>query len=320
MLGGMQTAGGLHEVHGRLRPAAPFAFDKSVAFVCGFAATEGEQAVAGAGLTKAFRVEGHTALVDLAGEGTVDEPVLRWRFRARRPLPAPSQRQLLARVRFYLGTDEVLADFYRIGRGDPGFAPVIRRLRGYHQVKFASPFENACWAVLTQRCPLPVARRMKDALVARFGGAIDIDGRTHHAFPEPADLRDATGDELAAVIGNPVKARRIAAVTAAFAGVDPAFLREGTIDDVRGWLTAIDGIGPWSASFVLVRGLGRTESIAGFEEMLIPVVAASYGLATEDTTAADVRRLAARYGCWQGYWAHYLRVAASAPVSLAIAS
>ena len=66
MLGGMQTAGGLHEVHGRLRPAAPFDFDKSVAFVCGFAATEGEQAVAGAGLTKAFRVDGHTVLVDLA--------------------------------------------------------------------------------------------------------------------------------------------------------------------------------------------------------------------------------------------------------------
>jgi DNA-3-methyladenine glycosylase II len=313
--------GGLFEIGGRVRPAPPFDFGKTLAFVGGFGPTEGEQAVTGGtGLRKAFRVDGHTVLAELAGEGSVDAPVVRWRFRARRPVPPASQHRLLERVRFYLGLDEVLSDFYRIGRGDPGFAPVIRRLHGYHQVKFATPFENACWAVLGQRCPVPVARGMKDALVGEFGGAIEADGQTHHAFPEPADLRGASAEAVAAVIGNPVKGQRIAAVTAAFAGVDPGFLREAPLEEVRRWLTAIDGIGPWSAAFVLVRGLGRTESIAGFEEMLIPAAAAVYGRPPDQMTAGEVRGLAARYGAWQGYWAHYLRVAASAPVALAAAS
>jgi DNA-3-methyladenine glycosylase II len=55
-----------------------------------------------------------------------------------------------------------------------------------------------------------------------------------------------------------------------------------------------------------VRGLGRTETLAGIEPSLVPAVSRRYG---GRATSARVRRLAQRYGRWQGYWAHYLRVA-----------
>ena len=49
-------------------------------------------------------------------------------------------------------------------RPDRPFAPVVRKLYGYHQVKFLTPFENACWAILTQRNPVPAAKEIKRAL------------------------------------------------------------------------------------------------------------------------------------------------------------
>ena len=93
---------------------------------------------------------------------------------------------------------------------------------------------------------------------------------------------------------------------AAFRGVDPRFLREAAEDEVRRWLEAIDGIGPWSSSFILVRGLGRGATVEGMEESLLPAATKLYGAAVD---RAALRRLGARYGRWQGYWAHYLRVA-----------
>jgi DNA-3-methyladenine glycosylase II len=292
---------------------APFDFGKSLAFLCGFSATEGEQAAerdreGGGRLRKAFRAGTQTVLVELTAQGTVATPVLRWRLLSREPLPEADRRRLLARVRAFLGLDEDLAEFYRIGRGDRAFAPVIDQLYGYHQVRFASAFENACWAVLAQRCPMAVARRMKDRLVGRFGGDIEVDGRSHLAFPLPDDLRPVSAPALAKCLGNPGKAARIAAVAQAFGRVDDLYLRRAPIEEVRRWLEDIDGIGPWSAGFVLVRGLGRTDSLAGFEETMIPAVSRVYGIRA---TTGDVRRIGAGYGRWQGYWAHYLRVAES---------
>jgi DNA-3-methyladenine glycosylase II len=69
----------------------------------------------------------------------------------------------------------------------------------------------------------------------------------------------------------------------------------------------IKGIGAWSASFILLRGLGRMDRPPVGEKWSIQAVRRWYG--NDTLEAKDVERLAKPYGNYAGYWAHYLRVA-----------
>lgn len=296
-----------HMAERTIEPMAPFDFAKSLDFLCGFPATVAEQLVEDGRLIKALRVDRTTVVAEVVGTGTTARPELQCKLHSAKRLPPDTENRAFERVRFYLSTDENLGEFYDLASSDNAFLNVVRKLHGYHQVKFPSPFENACWAVLGQRCPISVARKMKDRFVAQFGGVLSFSDVELRAFPEPADLDDVTEEEIGACIGNPVKAHRIRAVADAFRRVDESFLKVAPSEEVRTWLEAIDGIGPWSSNFIMVRGLGRTDTLAGIEESLLPAVSKLYGAPASRT---DVQRIAARYGTWQGYWAHYVRVAA----------
>ena len=65
----------------------------------------------------------------------------------------------------------------------------------------------------------------------------------------------------------------------------------------------LPGIGPWSAMFVMIRGLGRTDEMPTEKEFL-RAAARVYGGALDEKALVQ---LSDRYGPWRGYWAHYLR-------------
>jgi DNA-3-methyladenine glycosylase II len=185
---------------------------------------------------------------------------------------------------------------------------VLARLHGYHQVRFPSPFENACWAVLTQRNPIPQAQREKQRLVERFGGTLTVEGVAHPAFP-PAERLGAAGvDGLLDAVGSERRASYLHAVATAFATMDEGWLRTAPWDEVQAWLLAIKGIGAWSAAFVMLRGIGRMERLSVGEARLGAVVARVYGR-EQGITDAEIAELTEPYGDYRGYWAHYLRVA-----------
>jgi DNA-3-methyladenine glycosylase II len=294
----LRTAGG------RLHPRAPFDFERSLAFLRRFPATEGEQSVEPNAVTKALRADGITVAFRVEGAGTVAEPELRYRVLSGTALSPALRRRVEARIASFLGVDDDLGPFYALAGEDPDLGPVVERLYGLHQVRFLTPFENACWAVLAQRIPMPMARRLKSTLVERFGGSILVEGTRYRAFPEPADLLGSAGSELSSLVRNERKARYLASVAEAFADVDEGWLRTGPYAEVESWLRAIDGVGAWSAAFVLFRGLGRGDRLPVTE----PVVRAARRTYGPGLGAPDVRRIAEGYGRWQGYWALYLRV------------
>ena len=266
-----------------LTPIPPFDFAQSLAFLGLFTPTRGEQALSAQTLTKAIAIDGRAVVFEVRSRGTLDRPRLDCTLYADRPIPTQLKAAALDRVTFFLSLNDDVRSFYAIGQADAAFAPIVQQLYGYHQVKFLTPFENACWAVLTQRNRLDIARRMKDRLATLPAGA------------------------LAAMIRNEPKARYLGEVARAFAAVDEQFLRTGDYVEVEAWLRQIKGIGPWSATFILLRGLGRMEQVPLAEKNLREAASRVYG---HVVTAESVRSIAERYGYWQGYWTHYLRVIA----------
>ena len=292
---------------GQLPAQPPFDFARTLAFLGMFPPTEREQRIADGSLTKATRLAGQTVVFEAQAALDGSAPGVAYRLYADRPLDAAQIAQIEDRIGFFLSLADDLGAFYAIAAQDPPFIPVLERLYGYHQVKFLTPFENACWAILSQRTTIAQTRTVKQRLMAGYGGALEVDGTRYLAFPEAVELVQASLPELAALTGHERKAGYLHAASRAFSTVDEEWLRHGPYAEVEAWLRAIPGIGPWSAAFVLIRGLGRMDAISLAERRLIEAVGRVYGAA--QTSDAAVLKLAARYGPWQGYWAHYLRAA-----------
>ena len=301
-----RTLAATHTTEGTLSATPPFDFAQTLRFMAAFTPMAGEQQIENGALRKAVMIEQTPVVFTGDAAGDLEQPCLRFTLASAAPLSDATERAAVDRIRFFLSLDDDLRPFYAAAQAsDPAFLPVIQRLHGFHQVKFLTPFENACWAALTQRAPMAVARALKQRLVARYGAALVVDGTTYAAFPEAETLAMTGRDELAALLRNERKASYLHAIATAFAGIDEDWLRAGPYEQVRDWLLAIDGVGPWSANFVLIRGLGRMDTVATPEKELLAAARNVYGA---DITPDALLHLArAVYSDHAGYWAFYLR-------------
>ncbi|HLY26580.1 MAG TPA: hypothetical protein VKQ72_09590, partial [Aggregatilineales bacterium] len=232
---------------GTLTPVAPFDFHRSLGFVEMFSPNAGEQHIAAQQLTKAVMVAGQPLAFVVKSSGSLEQPRLDYTLYADQPISADLKSAALDRIRFYLSLDDDLKPFYAMASSDPCLAPIVERLYGLHQVKFITPFEIAAWAILTQRMPIPVARKVKDKIVARYGKSIEVNGEQLWAFPDADQLSAANPDDLLDMIHNERKVQYLGGISQAFQSVDEQFLRSGDYDAVESWLRSIKGVGEWSA-------------------------------------------------------------------------
>ncbi len=293
-----------------IQPHSPFDFARSLRFLAGFPATQNEQIIEQNRMIKGIRISGVTAVVDLESIGTVDKPRLLMKIYADQDLSANQVDRIEKRVRFSLSIDEDLTAFYTLAQQDLPFQQTIMPvLYGYRQVKFPSPFENAAWAVLAQRQPMAQSRHMKQMLVNRFSQPTEYEGHLMEAFPQPDDFFPLDQQELTNVIGHERKADYLIGVIDAFASIEENFLLNAPYDQVKDWLLAIKGIGEWSATFVLTRGLGRMEQALlanpedRFNKNILRAATPVYG----DISFEELSKIAGQYKSWQGYWVHFLK-------------
>jgi DNA-3-methyladenine glycosylase II len=292
---------------GTLIPTPPFDFNKSLNFLGVFMPTKREQIISPDTLTKAISIDGQTIVFQLISIGTIENPQLEYTLFSAQPITEETQKAVVERMTFFLSLKDDLRPFYRISHEDPYFEPIMDHLYGYHQVKFLTPFENACWAVLTQRNPMKIAQKTKQALIEKYGNHLEVHENVYWAFPEPIQIAVADYGEILKMIRNDRRTEYLIATARAFSEVNEEFLKTAPDEEIEAWLRNIKGIGEWSATFIMVRGLGRMEYIPLTETRLLEAASKVYGLA-EELSREDLKRLAERYGPWQGYWAHYLRV------------
>ena len=128
------------------------------------------------------------------------------------------------------------------------------RAPGFRPPLLADPFEMLATSVTAQQISLRAAAVMRAGFVRRFGRRVSHDGVEWWRFPRPGDVRggDLTGLKLSGM-----KIRSILAL--AEADLDVANLDD---DAVISHLTALPGIGRWTAEWFLARCLGRPSVVA----------------------------------------------------------
>ena len=299
----------LHRIDGTASPAAPFDFAKTLDFLRRFPPTFGLNMVVGNCVHKAQRINGRTVLFRISARGTVQQPFLHYTVDLHKAQDlAEAEKEAIEWLRFFLGWDDDLHEFYELAEHDPYFAPIACALYGYHHVKFPSPFEAAVWAIVSQRNQATVARGMHQALLKGLGHRISRYGLDYWAFPEAQEVAPLEVSDLPTSLRPMRRGEYILDAARAFATANPAFLRSGPVNAVEDWLRGIKGIGPWSARFVLLRALGRTYVHPEDDRFVIDAASLVYGEGRR-LTPLEVGTLADAYGAWKGYWAHYLWLA-----------
>jgi 3-methyladenine DNA glycosylase/8-oxoguanine DNA glycosylase len=165
--------------------------------------------------------------------------------------------QVVRRARRMFDLDmrpSLLADHFA---GDPLLAPRLATRPGIRLPRAWDPFELAIRAVLGQQVSVRAATTLASRIAAAYGTPLDRGDELTRLFPRPAQLKDAPLEACGVM---PARARTIRALAAA---VDDGRIVLDTAGDghaVSASLTAIRGIGPWTASYIAMRGFGEADA------------------------------------------------------------
>ncbi|HVO26680.1 MAG TPA: AlkA N-terminal domain-containing protein [Candidatus Margulisiibacteriota bacterium] len=182
----------------------------------------------------------------------------------------------------------------------PQLTPLIEALPGVRVPGAWDPFELAVRAILGQQVTVRGATTLAGRLVHLFGTPIDHDGDgMTHLFPHPETLADADLRRIGLPRARAATIRTLAA-TVARGGL--AFDASSDVEDMVTRLCAIDGMGPWTAHYIAMRGLGQPDAFPSTDLGLRRAL----GNGQAPVPAAAVARLAEAWRPWRAYAAMYL--------------
>jgi DNA-3-methyladenine glycosylase II len=202
-------------------------------------------------------------------------------------------------VRKLLGAEFDLDSFYGFARRDRTLAPLVDELRGLRPPIAVEPFESLVTSITAQQVSLHAAFAIRNRLIERFGA------RAVHAYAFPTRERLAAAEpaELFALGFSGRKAEYV--VGLARSDLDLPALAALPDDGVKGALTALPGIGEWTADWFLARHLARPQAWPAGDLGVRKAVSRFYGEGRELTTE-EVRTIGDRFAPFQNLTAHYL--------------
>jgi AraC family transcriptional regulator, regulatory protein of adaptative response / DNA-3-methyladenine glycosylase II len=184
---------------------------------------------------------------------------------------------------------------------DPALAPLVAANPGMRAPGTVDPAESAVRAVLGQQVSLAAARTLARRLVHACGVPLGVPGGAlTHVFPAPEAIAD---ERVLGAIGMPgARQRTLHALCSRLAngalvldaGADPAAVREA--------LLAIPGIGPWTADYIVLRGLGHRDAFPAGD---LGLRRSARALGLPDDTAG-LEAYSERWRPWRRYAAHCL--------------
>ncbi len=280
-----------------LSPVAPFDFDLALRFLQVWPATVLEK-IADGRYRRAVKIAGHDVLLSIHSTGTHMRPRLVLEV-CGAGIDARVVEQAAALVRRTFALDVDPTPFLQAAQADPILAQLVARLHALRPMLIIDPFEAVLWTILGQQINLAFARRLKQALIEMCGSRLEVNGELFGLFPQPAEVMALDPERMRQRQFSRQKAAYVKETAAVVLSgrLDFEALRTAPADQALAALTGINGIGRWTAEYVLIRALGFRDAIPAADVGLRKAIGRAYGLeraATED----EVRSLPAN---WQGW-------------------
>ena len=204
------------------------------------------------------------------------------------------------RCRWMLDLD---ADSQAIGdhlKRDPALAPLVRARPGVRIPGTTTGEELAMRAVLGQQISVTGALTLAGRLVAAYGKPLTApDGGLTHEWPDAGTIAEASLDGIGMPKARKQALREVAtALDSGTITLSPGAPREETYRK----LTALPGIGPWTASYISMRALGDPDAFLPTDIGVLKGLSA-IGQDASPKTAVEV---AERWRPWRSYALQYL--------------
>jgi 3-methyladenine DNA glycosylase/8-oxoguanine DNA glycosylase len=211
------------------------------------------------------------------------------------PAGAAELRLAIERMRFALGVDEDLGEFYRRFRRDALLGPLIRRMPSFRPRRRPWPWEALSAAVVGQLIEAERATRIERRIAGRWGPRLG-EGRTAlRDVPAAATIAGRAPAELASMDLAPSRAAALRRVAKAVA--TGRCRLDSPAADPR--LLAMPQIGPWTVQRLGLFGRGDMDSLPAGDLAYIKLVGRLAGLRRR-ATVAEVEEFYAPYEPFRG--------------------
>ena len=210
--------------------------------------------------------------------------------------PGPDLLEIVRRAGRIFDVDADPLAISAVLRRDPILAPLVAAHPGLRVPGAWDAFELAVRAILGQQVSVSGARTLAGRLVAAFGRPLPgegTDGLTR-VFPSPAVLAAADLSRIG-VPRSRANAIRTLALAVHTRAVELAAPRG--LEDFEKRLTALPGIGPWTAQYVALRALGEPDAFPAGDLGLRRALEAA-------GASADAPALRARSTAWSPFRAY----------------
>jgi AraC family transcriptional regulator of adaptative response / DNA-3-methyladenine glycosylase II len=210
---------------------------------------------------------------------------------------------VVQRVRELFDLDAPITEIARVLRGDTRLRPLLRKYPGVRVPGAWDGFELLVRAILGQQVSVKAATTLAGRLAERYGRPAKVPASLAHygrrlqlsrLFPQPSKLTRARFDGIGLTSGRATTVRRVAAAVAAcelrFDDVPPP-------DELCAQLTALPGIGEWTAQYVAMRALKDPDAFPSGDLGLVKAAGGS---------AAELESRAEAWRPWRAYAAMLL--------------
>jgi AraC family transcriptional regulator of adaptative response / DNA-3-methyladenine glycosylase II len=184
--------------------------------------------------------------------------------------------------------------------GDEALRPLVAATPGRRAPTSVDPVETAVRAIIGQQVSVEGARTVAGRLVAAADERLELrDARLSHVFPSSERLASLDdGFSMPRARADTIRRLAAAVVTGEVvldAGTDPV--------EARSIVSALKGIGPWTADYVAMRGLGDPDTFLATD------LGVRHAL---DRLDVPIER-AARWSPWRSYAVHHLWASLAPP-------
>lgn len=181
------------------------------------------------------------------------------------PLLVEMTREATTTLELMLGLQSDLSGFYELATHDAKLGALAKRFQGVKPPRFPTLFEGFVNAIACQQLTLTFGIQLINRLVGAFGPPLSSKEGAPHGFPRPEDVAGLDPEAIRALGFSRRKAETLIwlARTMLEGGLRVEELE--ALDDVSALcsLCALKGIGRWSAEYILLRTLGRTNLFPG---------------------------------------------------------
>jgi DNA-3-methyladenine glycosylase II len=191
-----------------------------------------------------------------------------------------------------------------LARSDPVIAAAWKVRPGYRPPVTPDIFESLVTSITAQQVNLRWATTTRRRLVEAFGRRRRYPGRLLWEFPAPRDIAGARHADVRSLQFTNAKAAAIIEVAAAVAGGELDGLADAPDEDVIAVLTAIRGVGRWTADWTLARCLGRPHAVAAGDLGVRQAVGTAY--LGRRATEEEIRGITIEWGDAANWATHLL--------------